>query len=140
MAVRHILSQTGLQQMHQGVLWASSISLQKNLFSVLRSSSDESDRPDERQVSRKVSRFVIKHSSLTGRILHINCEHQATLMYQVIVLCFAANIPGPRSTCGRNERAIFRRWCEGSSWYSRSGALLTAKHRLSMMNICFAVT
>ena len=93
MAVRHILSQTGLQQMHQGVLWASSVSLQKNLFSVLRSSSDESDRPDERQVSRKVSRFVIKHSSLTGRTLHINCEHQTTLMLSSDCSLFCSKHP-----------------------------------------------
>ena len=71
MAVRHILSQTRLQQVHQGVLWTSSVSLQKG-FSISRRSSDEPDRPDERQVSRKVSRFVIKHSSLSGIPLHVN--------------------------------------------------------------------
>ena len=71
MAVRHIFSQRGLQPSHQGGLWTSSVSLQKSLFSVSRSSFAEPDRPDEREVSRRVSRFVIQHSSLSGIQLHV---------------------------------------------------------------------
>ena len=99
------------------------------------------------QIAQTSVRSAAKYRALSSSTALSQAGHctsivinQATYLYQVIVLCFAANIPGPRSTCGRNERAVFRRWCEGSSWYSRSGALLTAKHRLSMVNLCFAVT
>ena len=100
-----------------------------------------------RQIAQTSVRSAAKYRALSSSTALLQADHctsigkyQATLMYQVSVLFLAANIPGPRSTCGRNERAIFRRWCEGSSWYSRSGALLTSRHRLPMVNCCCAVT